>query len=155
MMRDVQRFSLLPELNLDLKILCDMLSISLDAYSANVALYRRITTCLEQYAFQRISFLYWSLSEQLLFCLEALPQDTGTMNPEAGYIGKAYLAATKAPIEKAPKRMVVVNKQALKRLKKLGAKLDDRQYAMAVNQCLMKIQMMASQDQRYQVRLTG
>lgn len=125
----------------DSHLVWDMLSISFDGSYANSRVQCRAKNTLEQHAFKEVSNQYRYLSESLLVNIGQLPNDGGSMNPEAGYIGKAYLCAMKSSDKNAPNRVMSVNRQALKRIKRLVALLKDRLFANRINEYLAWIQM--------------
>ncbi|NLQ16911.1 hypothetical protein HGG82_04655 [Marinomonas sp. M1K-6] len=118
-----------PHQNTDSRILCDLLSMCFDGFFANAALCRRVGNTLDQHVFKKVSSLYCRLAEQLLLNVGALPEDTGTMNPEPGYVAKAYLSALNAPEKHLPNRVMLVNCQVVKRLGKMACRLRDRRLA--------------------------
>lgn len=136
------------ELDFDSKLLYDIFSISYDGSVANSNLYRRATNTSDQHVFRRVSTQYRNLSDCLLNDLEALPKDTGTMNLEAGYIAKAYLMALNTSDKNAPNRVMSVNRQALKRIKKMLERMKDRLCARRISENLAWIQLSLDQVQQ-------
>ncbi|MGB3384598.1 MAG: hypothetical protein WBA64_07955 [Marinomonas sp.] len=125
----------------DSRLMVDILSISFDGSVANSNLYKRATNTAEQHFFQRVSTQYRTLCDSLLVSLASLPKDSGTMNLEAGYIAKAYLMALKSSDKHAPSRVMSVNRQALKRIRRMVERISDRLFASWISQYLAWIQM--------------
>lgn len=128
--------------NSDSRILCDMLSMCFDGFSANSTLYGRVSNTLDKHIFKKVSSLYRRLAERLLYGVGALPEDTGTMNPEPGYIAIAYLSALNAPEKYASSRVMSVNWQVIKRVGKLVRLLDDKLFANTIIDYLVCIQVL-------------
>ncbi|MBJ7554423.1 hypothetical protein [Marinomonas spartinae] len=129
----------------DACLVWDIFSISYDGGYANAKVQGRVANTVEQHVFQMVANQYLALSEKLLVCLGELPKDSGSMNPEAGYIGKAYLHAIKASDKNLPNRIMSINRQALKRIKRLVTKLKDRLFALRISEFLASIQMTLDQ----------
>ncbi len=133
----------------DSRIVCDMLSMCFDGCVANEASRSRVTNTLEKQVFHRLSSLYRGLAERLFNQLGAqLPQDSGTMNPEPGYIATAYLAAMNASDKKFTHRVMIVNWQVIKRVGMLVRKLQDRRFAKKIVDDLACIQMVLDTTQQ-------
>ncbi|REG86656.1 hypothetical protein [Marinomonas pollencensis] len=125
----------------DARLMLDIFSISFDSSVANATLYARSTNTLEQHVFQRVATQYRALSDSLLSRLMSLPKDSGTMNVEAGYIAKAYLMALKSSNKHAPSRVMSVNRQSLKRIRKMLRRITDRAFVGWLSQYLAWIQL--------------
>lgn len=125
----------------DSPILCDMLSMCFDGFFANSSLCGRVSNTLDRHVFKKVSSLYRRLAERLLSGVGRLPEDTGTMNPEPGYIATAYLSALNAAEKYLPNRVMSVNGQVIKRMSKLVQKLKDRRFASMIVDYLVCIQM--------------
>ncbi|ETI62592.1 hypothetical protein [Marinomonas profundimaris] len=134
--------------NTDFSILCDMLSMCFDGFFANSAVYARVGNTLEKQLFKKVSSLYRRLAERLLSQVGELLRDTGTMNPEPGYIAAAYLSALNAPDKYAIRRVMSVNWQVLRRIGKWVKKLDDNVSAKMIIDYLASIQMVLDNVQR-------
>lgn len=128
--------------NSDSRILCDMLSMCFDGFSANSTLYGRVSNTLDKHIFKKVSSLYRRLAERLLYGVGVLPEDTGTMNPEPGYIAIAYLSALNAPEKYASNRVMSVNWQVIKRIGKLVRQLNDKLFANTIIDYLACIQVL-------------
>ncbi|MDE8602614.1 hypothetical protein M3I01_006695 [Marinomonas sp. RSW2] len=126
----------------DSRILCDMLSMCFDGFSANCTLYARVSNTLDKHIFKKVSSLYRRLAERLLYGIGVLPEDTGTMNPEPGYIAVAYLSALNAPEKYTSNRIMSVNWQVIKRIGKLVRLLDDKLFANMIVDYLACIQVL-------------
>ena len=138
----------MPYPNADTRILCDMLSMCFDGFFANSALCGRVGNTLDRHVFKKVSSLYRRLAERLLHSVGTLPEDTGTMNPEPGYVATAYLSALNAADRHAPSRVMSVNWQVIKRIGKLVRKLDDKLFANMVVDYLACIQVVLDNAQR-------
>lgn len=138
----------MPYPNRDSSILCDMLSMCFDGFFANSALCGRVGNTLDKHVFKKVSSLYRRLAERLLHNVGRLPEDTGTMNPEPGYIATAYLSALNAADRYAPSRVMSVNWQVLKRIGKLVRQLDDKLFANMIVDYLACIQMVLDKAQQ-------
>ncbi|MGO3345839.1 MAG: hypothetical protein ACTIM4_14920 [Marinomonas sp.] len=125
----------------DAQLIIDILSISFDSSEANIRLYQRAVSTTQRHLFQQMSVQYHNLFEGLLRRHIALPKDGGTMNLEAGYIGKAYLTALKSSDKNAPSRVMSINRQALKRMKRMVGSMQNRVFASWVSSYLAFIQM--------------
>ncbi|MEL0636918.1 MULTISPECIES: hypothetical protein [Marinomonas] len=125
----------------DTLLICDILSISFDGSVANTHLYQRAMNTTEKHVFLQISAQYKSLSDSLLQGMAPLLKDSGTMNLEAGYIAKAYLTALKSSDKNAPNRVMSVNRQALKRIKKMVNSMKNRLFANWISKHLAWIQI--------------
>ncbi|WP_421850208.1 hypothetical protein [Marinomonas sp.] len=134
--------------NRDSRILCDMLSMCFDGFFANSALCGRVGNTLDKHVFKKVSSLYRRLAERLLHSVGVLPEDTGTMNPEPGYIATAYLSALNAADRYAPSRVMSVNWQVIKRIGKLVRKLDDKLFANMIVDYLACIQIVLDNAQQ-------
>jgi len=132
----------------DSRILCDMISMCFDGFSANDTLYGRVSNTLDKHIFKKVSYLYRRLAERLLYGVGGLPEDTGTMNPEPGYIAVAYLSALNAPVKHVASRVMSVNWQVIKRIGKLVRKLDDKLLAKMIIDYLVCIQVLLENVQR-------
>ncbi|MBD5771425.1 hypothetical protein [Marinomonas colpomeniae] len=139
----------------DSHIVCDMLSMCFDGSFANSTSRKRVRNTLDQQVFQTVSLLYRGLAERLLTSLGKLPQDTGTMNPEPGYIAIAYLSALNASDKYFSNRVMMVNWQVIKRIGRLVHKLDDRLFANMIIDYLARIQVVldSTQNRRKAARL--
>ncbi|UTW00769.1 hypothetical protein KDW99_06495 [Marinomonas rhizomae] len=122
-------------------VLCDMLSMCFDGFVANSALYGRVGNTMDKHVFKKVSSLYRRLAERLLHGMGRLPEDTGTMNPEPGYIATAYLSALNAADKHVASRVMSVNWQVVKRIGKLVKKLDNLLLVNMVVDYLACIQM--------------
>ncbi|MGO2232626.1 hypothetical protein B6N13_09010 [Marinomonas sp. UCMA 3892] len=134
--------------NRDSRILCDMLSMCFDGFFANSALCGRVGNTLDKHVFKKVSSLYRRLAERLLQSVGTLPKDTGTMNPEPGYIATAYLSALKAADKHALSRVMTVNWQVIKRIGKLVRELDNKLFANIIVDYLACIQMVLDNAQK-------
>jgi len=132
----------------DSRILCDMLSMCFDGCSANDASRKRVDNTLDQQVFYTLSAMYRNLAERLFNKLgKQLPQDSGTMNPEPGYIATAYLAAVNASDKYVSNRVMVVNWQVIKRISLLVKKLQDRRLANRIVDDLAGIKIVLDNTQ--------
>lgn len=131
----------------DSRILCDIFSMCFDGFFANSALCGRVGNTLDKHVFKKVSSLYRRLAERLLLNVGPLPEDTGTMNPEPGYVATAYLSALNAPDRYAPGRIMLVNWQVIKRIGKLVKKLENRVFASMIVDYLACIQMVLDNTQ--------
>ncbi|ETX11403.1 hypothetical protein MUS1_10980 [Marinomonas ushuaiensis DSM 15871] len=140
----------------DLPILCDMLSMCFDGFFANSSLCGRVSNTLDRHVFKKVSSLYRRLAERLLYGVGRLPEDTGTMNPEPGYIATAYLSALNAADKYLPNRVMSVNGQVVKRISRLVQKLKNRLFANMIVDYLACIQMVLDnvKHQRISAKLT-
>ncbi|SHE37201.1 hypothetical protein SAMN02745753_00155 [Marinomonas polaris DSM 16579] len=134
--------------NRDSRILCDMLSMCFDGFFANSALCGRVGNTLDKHVFKKVSSLYRRLAERLLHSVGTLPEDTGTMNPEPGYIATAYLSALNAADKHASSRVMSVNWQVIKRIGKLVRELDNKLFASMIIDYLACIQMVLDNAQK-------
>lgn len=134
--------------NRDSRILCDMLSMCFDGFFANSALCGRVGNTLDKHVFKKVSSLYRRLAERLLHSVGTLPEDTGTMNPEPGYIATAYLSALNAADKYASSRVMSVNWQVIKRIGKLVRELDNKLFASMIVDYLACIQMVLDNAQK-------
>ena len=134
--------------NSDSRILCDMFSMCFDGFTANSTLYGRVNNTLDKHVFKKVSSLYQRLAERLLYRVGVLPEDTGTMNPEPGYVAMAYLSALNAPNRHVPSRVMSVNWQVIKRIGKLVRQLDDKLFDNMIIDCLVCIQVLLDNAQR-------
>ena len=134
--------------NRDSRVLCDMLSMCFDGFFANSTLCGRVGNTLDKHVFKKVSSLYRRLAERLLHSVGTLPEDTGTMNPEPGYIATAYLSALNAADKYAPSRVMSVNWQVLKRIGKLVRELDNKLFANIIVDYLACIQIVLDKAQQ-------
>lgn len=125
----------------DTHLLWDMLSMCLDGYSANAKSHDRVSNTLDRHVFKTVSVLYQQLVERLLKGVDQLPEDTGTMNPEPGYISIAYLSALNASDKFLSARVMSVNCQVIKRVGRLVKKLNNRVFANGIIDYLARIQV--------------
>ncbi|NVK75080.1 hypothetical protein C0J08_06365 [Marinomonas sp. CT5] len=139
--------------NSDTRILCDMISMCFDGFFANSVLSGRVANTLDKHVFKKLSSLYRRLSERLLLSVGSIPEDTGTMNPEPGYIATAYLAALKSPDKYAPSRIMSVNWQVVKRMSRSVRLLENEKYINMIVDYLACIQVVL--DGVKQKRLTA
>jgi len=140
----------------DLPILCDMLSMCFDGFFANSSLCGRVSNTLDRHVFKKVSSLYRRLAERLLYGVGRLPEDTGTMNPEPGYIATAYLSALNASEKYLSNRVMSVNGQVVKRIGRLVQQLKNRLFANMIVDYLACIQMVLDnvKQQRMSAKLT-
>jgi len=140
----------------DLPILCDMLSMCFDGFFANSSLCGRVSNTLDRHVFKKVSSLYRRLAERLLYGVGRLPEDTGTMNPEPGYIATAYLSALNASEKYLSNRVMSVNGQVVKRIGRLVQQLKNRLFANMIVDYLACIQMVLDnvKHQRMSAKLT-
>lgn len=132
----------------DMLLVCDMFSISLDGGHANNALFKRSENTREKHVFLKVSGQFQQLSDYLFGSIGRLPKDTGTLTLEAGYIAKAYVLAMTATKKYAPNRVMVVNRQALIRIKKLSMRLKNRLFARGVHNYLDQIKVTLGRIER-------
>ncbi|GGN31108.1 MULTISPECIES: hypothetical protein [Marinomonas] len=146
-----------PYQNADIRILCDIFSMCFDGFFANSALCGRVGNTLDKHVFKKVSSLYRRLAERLLLNVGALPEDTGTMNPEPGYVATAYLSALNAPDRYAPSRIMLVNWQVIKRIGKLVRKLENKIFANTIVDYLAYIQIVLdnTEHRRKTAKLLG
>lgn len=137
----------------DSRLMLDILSISFDGSVANATLYARVANTLEQHVFQRVAEQYGALSDSLLKSSISLPKDSSTMNLETGYIAKAYLMALKSSDKHAPSRVMSVNRQALKRIRKMLERITDRPFVSWLSQYLAWIQVTLDQVQHQRIAM--
>jgi hypothetical protein len=156
MLDDHRPFSA-PYSNADSRVLCDIFSMCFDGFFANSTLCGRVGNTLDKQVFKKVSSLYRRLAERLLLKVGALPEDTGTMNPEPGYVATAYLSALNAPDKHAPNRVMLVNWQVIKRVGKLVRKLENKMFASMIVDYLVYIQMVLdnTQHKRKAAKLVG
>lgn len=140
----------------DSPILCDMFSMCFDGFFANSSLCGRVSNTLDRHVFKKVSSLYGCLAERLLFGVGRLPEDTGTMNPEPGYIATAYLSALNASEKYRFNRVMSVNGQVVKRISRLVQKLQNRLLANMIVDYLAYIRMVLDnvKHQRISAKLT-